>query len=165
MQREIKFKGQEIGTKEWVCGYLIPNETKEKWYIVEYAETDSSYGEETDLYVAGWHEVIPETIEQIGKKRDYGDFKKSLTILECVKTANSNMIAAVDDKKLFEKVIDDAIESIKSRMPEKPNNVETQYIPELMKDCLYGECPSCGSIVSSLGKFCIDCGKALDWED
>jgi uncharacterized phage protein (TIGR01671 family) len=71
MQREIKFRGKRVDTKEWVYGYAVPNEDKTEWYIVESVEPDASYGaEETTMFSPMWYQVIPETVGQYTGLKD-----------------------------------------------------------------------------------------------
>lgn len=57
MNREIKFRGRKIDTKEWEYGTVAYSEDKKRAYIVEFLEVNR----DVDYC---FHEVIPETVGQ-----------------------------------------------------------------------------------------------------
>lgn len=57
-----------------------------------------------------------------------------------------------------------AIDALEKGVAKKPENLDSAYIPELMADRIYGECPTCGEIVVETGKRCIECGQVLNWD-
>ncbi|AQY21355.1 YopX family protein [Riemerella anatipestifer] len=57
MNREIKFRGQKIDTKEWVYGTVAYSEDKKRVYIVEFLEVNR----DVDYC---FHEVAPKTVGQ-----------------------------------------------------------------------------------------------------
>lgn len=66
MQREIKFRGQRVNTKEWVYGYYVVNDDKESFIITEFYSWETICSDcampQFDSY-----QVIPETVgEYIG---------------------------------------------------------------------------------------------------
>lgn len=68
-------------------------------------------------------------------------------------------------------VLDMAIEALDKQIPKKVKGKHISYCVEERKMCgedtLYGNCPNCGELVSSLwnDENCGDCGQALDWND
>ena len=66
---------------------------------------------------------------------------------------------------------DMAIQALEKQIPKKVQGKHISYCVEERKMCgedtLYGNCPNCGELVSSLwnDENCGDCGQALDWND
>lgn len=54
-------------------------------------------------------------------------------------------------------------------IPKKPKNIYRSIMPLGTDGLLYGECPSCKSVVLKSGKairrYCSCCGQALEWEE
>ena len=75
MNRIIKFRGQRTDTKEWVYGYYFRN-IHGNIFIINITSIKnglSLWVKETEFFLGGMIEVIPETVGQYTGKKDKND--------------------------------------------------------------------------------------------
>lgn len=64
---------------------------------------------------------------------------------------------------MLQESIDVAIKALEKQIPKKPT--------EINDECGYFECPTCGDLIYAEGarfkehKYCLSCGRKLDWGD
>lgn len=84
--------------------------------------------------------------------RFYGSYREKPSVEEVIAWLNRRNWA-------MQRHIFVAIQALKKQVPMKP----TDYAPDFENDSYSGGCPVCDSVV--FGKFCSECGQALDWGD
>ena len=88
MDRDIKFRGKRVDTKEWVYGYYVKS-TNDRAYIIRYAnEIDFLY-----------HEVIPKTVGQYVGRKDKNE--KYIYKDDIIKRYNGEIGVVVFDEGCF----------------------------------------------------------------
>nr|WP_308743224.1 YopX family protein [uncultured Anaerocolumna sp.] len=69
MQREIKFRGQRVDTKEWVYGYLVKDSIGTTC-IITYFGCSITACSDCGVPAVDYYEVIPETVGQYTGLKD-----------------------------------------------------------------------------------------------